>query len=239
MVNEKILSWAIILLFGLILFFSSAILTTRLILRGEFVTVPDLRNKTPEEARFELNQRFLSLRLQSTEYHDEIEKGRIIRQEPPAGSKIRTNRTVSVVISAGSELVEIPDLTNKSLERAVQILASSGLARGVIAQIHTPQYPAGRVIAQQPKPGVGRVKRMTPVSLLISQGEREPKFIMPDLIGHKADLIIVQLKNLGFNVANIRSSYYPGLKSGIIIKQSPPHGYPVQKRSLITLEVSR
>lgn len=239
MLSDRLFKWAIIFLLASILFFSSALVTTRLILKGEIVTVPDLRGKSPDEARFEVSQRLLSLIVQATEYHDEIEKGRIIRQDPPPGSKIRTNRTVRVVLSAGSELVDIPDLTNKSLENAIQMLAASGLTRGLIAQIHTPQYPAGRVIAQKPKPEVGRVKRMTPVNLLISQGEREEKYIMPDLIGKKADVVIPQLKSLGFNVANIRSSYYPGLSSGIIIKQSPPHGYSVQKRNLISLEVSR
>lgn len=239
MLNDRFLNWAIFFLIALILFFSSALITTRLILKGEIVTVPDLKGKTPEQARFEVSLRLLSLIVQATEYHDEIEKGRIISQDPPAGSKIRSNRSVRVVLSAGSELVDIPDLTNKSLEKAIQMLAASGLTRGLMAQIHTSLYPAGRVIAQKPKPEVGRVKRMMPVNLLISQGEREEKYIMPDLIGRKGEVVIAQLKSLGFNVANIRSSYYPGLQSGIIIKQSPPHGYPVQKRNLISLEVSR
>ncbi len=239
MLNDGLFKVAVIILLASILFFSSALVTTRLILKGEIVTVPDLRGKTPEEARMELNRRLLSLVVQTTDYHDEIEKGRIIRQDPPAASKVRANRTVRVVLSAGSELVDIPDLTNKSLENAIQILAASGLVRGLMAQIHSPQYPAGRVISQRPKPEAGRVKRMTPINLLISQGEREEKYVMPDLIGKKAEVVIPQLKNLGFNVANIRSSYYPGLSSGIIIKQSPPHGYCVQKRNLISLEVSR
>lgn len=239
MLKDRFFKWVIILLVASILFFFSALLTTRLILKGEIVTVPDLRGKTPEEARFEVSQRLLSLIVQASEYHDEIEKGRVIRQDPPAGSRIKTNRTVRVVLSAGSELVAVPDLTNKSLEKAIQELAASGLTKGLMAQIHTSQYPAGRVIAQKPKSEAGRVKRMTPVNLLVSQGEREEKYVMPDLIGKKAELVISQLKNLGFNVANIRNSYYPGLSSGIIIKQSPPHGYSVQKRNLISLEVSR
>lgn len=239
MLKDGFFKGAIIFLLASTLFFSSALVTTRLILKGEIVTVPDLRGKIPEEARVELSQRLLSLIVQATEYHDEIDKGRIIRQDPPAGSKVRTNRSVLVILSAGSELVAIPDLTNKSLENAIQMLAASGLIRGIMAQIHSSQYPAGRVIAQRPKPEAGQVKRMTPVNLLISQGAREEKYVMPDLIGKKAQVVIPQLKNLGFNVANIRSSYYPGLSSGIIIKQSPPHGYSVQKRNLISLEVSR
>jgi len=239
MLSDKIFNLAIILLLATILFFGSALLTSRLILKGEIVTVPDLRGKTLEEARFEVSRRLLSLSVQATDYHDDIEKGRIIRQDPPAGSRVRSNRIVRVVLSAGSELVEVPDLTNKSLETAIQLLAASNLTKGLIAQIYTSRFPAGRVIAQRPKPEEGRVKRLTPVNLLISQGEREEKYVMPDLIGKRADVVVARLRNLGFNVANIRSSYYPGLSSGIIIKQNPPHGYCVQKRNLISLEVSR
>jgi len=239
MPKDKYFAVATLFLTALILFFGSALLTTRLILKGEIVTVPDLRGKTVEEGRMELNRRLLSFSLAEVQFHDEIEKGRIISQDPSAGSKIKANRVVKVTVSAGSELVDVPDLTNKSLENAVQILAAVGLTRGLVSQIHTSQYPAGRIISQQPKPGEGKVKRLTRVNLLISQGEREEKYVMPDLIGRKASLVVPQLKNLGFNVANIRSSYYPGLQSGIIIKQTPPHGYSVQKRNLISLEVSK
>jgi beta-lactam-binding protein with PASTA domain len=73
----------------------------------------------------------------------------------------------------------------------------------------------------------------------VSQGDAEPKYMMPDLIGRKFRATISRLQELGFKVADIRYSYYPGLDSGIIIKQFPPNGYGIAKRSLISLEVSR
>ncbi len=238
MATKNIIKTILLLETGLIFFLGSALVTTSLILKGEIVTVPDLKGKTPEEARTLLSRNLLSLSFAGTEFHSEIEKGLIISQDPPAGSKIKANRVVKVIVSAGSEMVDIPDLVGKSLEVAVQTLASVGLSRGIISQIHTPRYPAGRIIAQEPKPG-GKVKRETAINLLISQGEQELKYVMPDLIGRKADRVLSKLKELGFNVGNVRSSYYPGLEPGIIIKQTPPHGYAVQKRNLISLEVSR
>ncbi|MGC8746939.1 MAG: PASTA domain-containing protein [Candidatus Saccharicenans sp.] len=44
---------------------------------------------------------------------------------------------------------------------------------------------------------------------------------------------------MGFKVEDIRYVYYPGLEKGIIVKQNPPSGYPIQKRNPISLEVSR
>jgi serine/threonine-protein kinase len=143
------------------------------------------------------------------------------------------------MVSGGSELVEIPALIGRSLEAASKVLEGSGLQRGLISQIHTSRYAAGRIIAQEPNPGEQRIKRTTPLNFLVSQGEIEPKYLMPDLIGRDAGACSTRLKELGFKVADVRYSYYPGREPGVIINQYPPHGFGIAKRSLITLEVSR
>lgn len=227
------------LLLLLIVFFLSAIVSSRAIQKGEIVSVPDLSGKTLVEARSELARKHLSLYQNGEEFNDRYEKGQVIFQEPSAGSKVRVNRVVHVVISAGSEMVEVPQLVGKSLESAVKTLAELGLARGKVSHIHTAQYPAGRIVAQDPPPSTEKIKRTTPIHFLVSQGETEPKYLMPDLIGRRAGPTLARLSRLGFKVADIRHTYYPGYQAGIIIRQFPAHGYSVAKRSLITLEVSR
>ncbi len=230
--------YAQMLLLLLIVFFLSAIVSSWVIEKEDIVSVPDISGKTLAEARLELARKHLSLHPEGEEFNDRFEKGKIFSQEPSAGSKVRTNRAVRVLISAGSERVEVPQLVGKSLEPAVKILADLGLVRGKVSHIHTPQYAAGRIIAQEPPAG-SVIKRTTPIHFLVSQGESEPKYLMPDLIGKKAAPTIRKLNQLGFKVADIRYSYYPGREPGTILKQFPAHGYVVAKRSLITLEVSR
>ena len=81
--------------------------------------------------------------------------------------------------------------------------------------------------------------RDTRINLLVSQGGLEKKYLMPDLIGKHSSFLIARLKDLDFRVGDVRYAFYPGIDAGIIIKQFPPQGYPVQKRNLITLEVSK
>lgn len=236
---KKTLAYIQFLLFLLIVFFSSAVFSSRIIQRGEIVSVPDVTGKTLAEAERDLSRKRLPLQEKGIEFNDRYERGKVISQEPPAGSKIRINRPVRVLVSGGSELIEVPALVGRSLEAASKVLGESGLQRGLISQIHTAQYAAGRIIAQEPAPGGQRIKRTTPLNFLVSQGEIEPRYLMPDLIGRKADPCLSRLKELGFKVADVRYSYYPGLEAGVIIKQFPPNGFGIAKRSLIALEVSR
>jgi serine/threonine-protein kinase len=236
---QKTLAYGQFLLWLLIVFLSSAVFSSRVIQKGEIVSVPDISGKTQAEAERDLARKRLSLQEKGTEFSDRYERGKIISQEPAAGSKIRIHRPVRVIISSGSELVEVPALIGRSLEAASKVLGESGLQRGLISQIHTSRYSAGRIIAQVPAPGGQSIKRTTPLNFLVSQGEIEPRYLMPDLIGRKAGSCISRLKDLGFKVADVRYSYYPGLDPGVIIKQFPSPGFGIAKRSLIALEVSR
>jgi serine/threonine-protein kinase len=236
---QKIITLGQFFLALLIVFLSSAVLSSRIIQKGEIVSVPDVSGKTLTEAERELTRKRLSVQEKGIEFNDRTERGQIISQEPPAGSKTRINHPVQVIVSGGSELVDVPALVGRSLEAASKLLGENGLQRGLISQIHTARYAAGRIIAQEPAPGGQKIKRTTPLNFLVSQGEIEPRYLMPDLIGRKAGSLLPRLRGLGFKVGDVRYAYYPGLDAGFIIKQSPPHGFGISKRSLIALEVSR
>ncbi len=83
------------------------------------------------------------------------------------------------------------------------------------------------------------MQRDTPVDMLVSQGNLEVKYIMPDLLGRPAETVRKVLSAQGFNVTYSGSSYYPGLEPGTIIRQFPPKGHAVLKRTLVSVEVSK
>lgn len=226
-----------ILVFLNIIFLSS-ILSYQVTLKGEMVKLPDLAGKSLDEAKNELAKKKLSVAQKEVQFSSRWEKGKIIYQDPSPGSRIKINKVVKVIVSAGSEKVIVPQLIGKNLQSIGEVLREAGLGRGKTSQVHTPRYAAGKIIAQHPLASE-EVGRNSPVSFLVSQGENEKKYLMPDLLGKRADFVIPKLKEMGFNVGDIRHAYYPRLESGIIIKQFPRHGYLIQKRNLITLEVSK
>jgi len=238
MAKKLLYDLALSSLLFLILFFLSAVIFSQVLLKSEAVTVPDVTGQTVGQARAELAKKDLSVSQNGTESNDRWAKGLIVRQDPAAGSKIRVTKVVRVVTSSGSEQVTVPDLAGKSLDEALTMLQAGGLAKGKLTQVHTSRLPAGRILDQKPEPG-SLVERNLPVGLLLSQGDVDDRFIMPDLIGRRADRVIGRLKALEFKVADIRYVYYPGATAGIVVKQDPPSGFRVQKRNRISIEVSR
>ncbi len=222
----------------LILFFLSAVIFSQVLLKSEVVTVPDVAGKTIAQARSELLKKDLSLVPKGAEASDRFEKGLIVRQDPAAGSRIRVTTVVQVQTSSGSGTVTVPELAGKTLDESMTLLQAAGLRKGSLTQVHTPRASAGRILDQRPAPGTV-VERGFPVGLLLSQGGRDARYIMPDLIGLRADGVIGRLDGWGFKVADIRYVYYPGAPAGLVVKQDPPNGFRVQRRNRISLEVSR
>ena len=75
------------------------------------------------------------------EYSDTVEKGCIIRQSPEAGEVIQKGDTVSLVVSRGPQMMEMPDVIGQTQDSAVQELATKPLtlilpgASGVAANL--------------------------------------------------------------------------------------------------------
>jgi beta-lactam-binding protein with PASTA domain len=235
---KKVFNYALLLLLVLNLFFISAIISFQITLKGEMVTLPNLIGKTLEEAKIELEKKKIILFQSGVRLDQRYERGKIIFQDPPENTKVKINTETRVVLSAGKEKVIVPDFLGKNLQTIRPVLEEAGLREGKISHVHTPKYSAGKIIGQYPLPQE-EVGRDTPVSLLVSQGQNEIRYLMPDLIGKRAASSITQLKELDFNVSNIRYRYYQGLDSGIIINQFPAPGSKIQKRNRITLEVSK
>jgi beta-lactam-binding protein with PASTA domain len=237
MINKYYKILVIILIF-LNLFFLSATVAYKITIAGEMANVPDLTGKTLDEAKDMLQEKKLSIVKSGVELDKQFERGKIISQDPPPKSRVKLNKIVKVVLSAGLEKVEVPKLTGQNLQSVDIIFQEVGLVKGNISHVHTSAFPAGRVISQYP-PEKTEVPVHSSVNLLVSQGNLEARYLMPDLLGKQASKVIERLKEMGFRIGDIRRSYYPGLRSGIIINQTPSQGTQIRKRNIISLEVSR
>jgi eukaryotic-like serine/threonine-protein kinase len=229
----KILLLCGALLFTYLLFAAAAM---RLALKAREVEVPALAGRTVNEATAILTDSGLNLRVEEGRRIDpKVPAERIVGQEPQAGLRTRHERSVRVWLSAGPRSTIVPAVAGESERTAQMRITSDGLAMGPIAAIRSTDYPAGAVIAQDPAPK----SHGTEVALLVNRGERGATFVMPDLIGINGDRAADLLRARGFRVAVVGDHPYPGVPSGIVLRQNPQAGFQIAPGEAISLEVSR
>ena len=200
--------------------------------------VPDLTNRSANEATALAERPGLTLRVDETRRPDpKIAAGRVLAQEPAAGSIARRQRSVRVWLSAGSACRPPCRRWSAKRERAAQLRVSQdGLTLAGVAEIRSPDYRAGR--RRRPDAAAPRAAAAR-VSLLVNRGERGASYVMPDLIGVNGDRAAEILRGHGFRVAVVASNPYPGVAAGIVLRQSPQGGFRIAPGEPISLEVSR
>ena len=80
------------------------------------------------------------------EYSDTVAEGRIIRQEPAAGEVLEKGGTISLVVSRGPQMIEMPNVIGFTQEGAVKELESRGLVPSCFMVVNDGSYAAGCVV---------------------------------------------------------------------------------------------
>src|SRR4029077_4483560 len=93
----------------------------RVALRGREVQVPDFTNRTANEATALATNLGLGMTIDESRRPDpKIGAGRVLAQEPPAGSIARRQRSIKVWLSAGQRSATMPLLIGET-ERTAQL----------------------------------------------------------------------------------------------------------------------
>jgi serine/threonine-protein kinase len=134
----------------------------------ESIIVPDVVNQTRDEARDTL--RDLGLEVEAAEESSsEVEEGSVIRTDPRGGSSVEPGSTVTIVVSTGEDLVEVPSAIGLDEGQARDLLEQEAYGFEVTPRTEeTCDQPADLVYGQEPQPGQD-VPRGTTVTILIAQ----------------------------------------------------------------------
>ena len=207
----------------------------RVALRAREVTVPDLTNHTANEATFIAGDLGLAIRLDDTRRQDpKIPAGRVITQDPPAGTTSRQQRVVRVWLSTGPRTAMAPALAGES-DRTAQLRLREDGIDVAMAEVRSDRFASDVVIAQDPPPRTPGTK----VTLLVNRAAQAATYVMPDLIGVNGDRAATFLRGHGFRVAVVASTPAPGIAAGVVLRQSPQAGFQIAPDEPISIEVSR
>ena len=216
----------------------SAYLTVRMSVSGRDVEVPDLTDRTLEEAAALLRQRGLILEESARRNDARIEENRVLTQDPPPGASIKIQRKVKVVISLGDKVTSIPDVRGGAARKAQITLQQQGMRVAEQIYAYSDREDENLVIAQDPPPGVSGMREGR-VTLLISRGRRPRTYVMPDLIGRPEAGAVAFLSKAGLRPAPVRRDTTRGGIPGAVVAQQPEAGYRVRAGDLVILTVAQ
>lgn len=138
------------------------------------ISAPDLYNLTLDEAQRSLDKLNLNIRVNiEDEYSNEVEKGKIISQQPMSGATLQEGDTVTLVLSKGPMKGYIPNVVGLTLGEAGNILKENKLSLGNIKYEYSDTYNNGIVISQDPKSGSENNQEWGTVNVVVSKGQKE------------------------------------------------------------------
>jgi len=197
---------------------------------GRYTIVPRLAGQTASAAGAELRTRHLSL-SDAPGQHSNLPRGEIISTSPAAGAKIRTGATVTITVSLGPVMVQVPGVTGQPLAQAESALHSAGLIPGRPRSVTSATIPAGVVISTDPIAGTSWPKDK-PVGITVSAGPP-----LPDFVGQQL-AVAQQAAGAGgyhLNQVTVAKSSAP---ANTIIRQSPPAGSAISAGEVVTVYIS-
>lgn len=205
---------------------------------GMLVEIPELEKKNYIDARdalIDLGFSRNNIKMEE-EPHKEIEEEKVIRTEPAAGEWKTKDTVITIYVSTGIAMVEVPELVGETKEDAAKLLEEAGLVGSMTEEYSTEE--AGKVISQATDAG-DEVEAGSTVEYVVSKGE-EPKTqvkIPTGLVGKDIDYVKRKLESLGFKV-DVEYQMYPGYEYGIVVTVEG-EGTEVDEESTVKVSVSK
>ncbi|MBC8102644.1 MAG: PASTA domain-containing protein [Cytophagales bacterium] len=137
------------------------------------VVVPNLVGRSLTEAKTEGIDKKFSLAIVDQQYMDKVPSDQIYQQRPEPGRRIRQGKQVSLWVSRGPRMAEVPDVRDMSFDLARRLIEKNGLRVGNYTDEFDPLAPRGNVLRQSPESGENR-PRGTKIDLVRSKGEEPP-----------------------------------------------------------------
>jgi len=226
---KRFLKVSVFLLALALLTFASAIITMKMATWSRTVVVPDVSGKDLASAITAFKDAGLDIKVERQEHHPSVPAGSVIQQNPLPGTTAKKGRNVAVVVSLGSEEVNVPSLTGDVVRRVQVVLKNAGLTLGDVARVSS-SLPAEVVLAQDP-PGASIAQKEARVDLLVSSGPEHTRFITPDLAckGIAEALAVMKPMEVGVQPAATGKAAAPQAPAAqLVVAQDPKPGFPIE-----------
>jgi beta-lactam-binding protein with PASTA domain/tRNA A-37 threonylcarbamoyl transferase component Bud32 len=191
-----------------------------------YVVAPELEGRPVDEVEAEIQENLPVQVARGEDYDDDLAAGLVIRFDPPAGTQLKRDQVVTIVVSAGRAPVAVPDVTGQTPEQATSNLEALGFRVERVEDGRSDQVDTGEVMAVSPAPG-GPVPFGSTVKIQVSAGV--PMVTVPDVVGRSGDEATAILQAAGLQVEATR------FFGNSVLRQSPAAGESVERGTSVTI----
>jgi len=194
----------------------------------ERISVPVIAGMTPDAATSTIVAAGLKVGTTTQSFSTTISTGMVIDGDPVAGTPVRRNSIVNLVISKGIQQLTLTSYVGKSGDQASNELTSAGFK--VISTFgYSDSIQAGSVISQSPD-GANPVPAGSTVSIVVSQGSQT--VFVPNLYSLTQKSATLALENLQLHV---KVKKIGSKKIKTVTNISPKVGTKVKRGSTVTI----
>lgn len=201
---------------------------------GQFTTVPAVLDMTQAKAEKTLRDDGLGVKVVRG-FSSNVERGHVMKTDPANGKQVRGTGTVTLTVSRGPEIVDVPDLSGTPLADAKRKLRDRGLVPGAVTREFNDEVAKGSVIRTDPVAGTKR-RPDTGVGLTVSRGTAVD---VPGVLGSERADAANTLREAGFRVRFADQPVYSTQDKGTVARQTPAEGRKLGKGDTVTLTLSK
>jgi len=197
-------------------------------------TVPDVIGESVTDAQTLLEAQGLVGDAFEEVASDEIQRGLIANQIPPAGTLVRDGSLVQLSVSSGPEMVTVPPITGLPEVEASELLNDAGLRIGSRQPVFSTEVESGNVVESTPAPGE-EVSVGSAVDLVISRGQEVVRVLDVTLQSEANAIRILEGQQL---LVLVEREFSPSVEEGVVVSQEPGAGEELPVGSEVTIVVS-
>lgn len=146
---------------------SNSTVTVYLSKGSGLIILPDFQGMGLSEATVRLSELGLKLGEVRSEENDVVDKDKIINTTPKAGSRVKKDDLINVLLSRGSQSLSVPRVTGKALSTAKRIIEDAGFTVGSVTWEVSTEYNVGIVMRQNPAAG-SNAKKGSAINMVVA-----------------------------------------------------------------------
>lgn len=163
--------------------------------------------------------------------------GIILSQTPKAGTTVKANSKVTLVVNGGGEPVTVPDLSNKTQADAESELKAAGLPYK-IQPVQDDTVKQGYVKSTDPPTGTQVVKGSTLITVFVSSGSGDNQVKVPAVLNMTLSDAKTQILAAGLTVGDVTQKDDTGKPKDTVMETNPLPGVSLAKGTAVSIVVS-